>query len=551
MTPDQIKAARAEGYSDDEIRGHLLSHPSVPDARTEGYSDDEILSHMGFAPASALWGPVMAAGTGATFGQLPKAVAGVKALAGQGTYEGNLEDLSSARAAYSKENPLLSTGLEIAGSIPSSLAAMFLTPEVAVPAGLGKLAPLAGKILSQGSKGAVSGALTSQIPDGSTLADIPEGAMVGGGLGAAFPATWAVVKPAVAPAVASAVQAASNLGVKLRPGQFATSRLVSLLDEKLVSASHTDQQLKNFSKVAIESIGETGENMTPQMLKDAKTRMRKEFDQFARQAQVHMTPQLDQSLNQALAQVNTLVNNSGKVSAQFGGGVNKADAQALVDVISDIRNEFAKGNGKLSGEMYRRLTQQNSMLSDLSQIKNGTVKNLGGKIADDLFTAMEAATPADTVQALKTLKDQYKNVKLLEPVVKAAGASGILDPKRVARLKASGDLGTLSAVGKYLPTPTQTGLSKDPMSLGVKLAIGGTGLGMGLGEAYLIQNDPELASKVAAGAGLVALGKRFGSSALSSKTFLNNTVNSNKPGLNPFVPAGVALGTENREGAER
>jgi len=544
----QIDSAKAEGYSEAEIAQHLLTSPGVDEARAEGYSDEEILTHLGFSPASASWGPGRALATGATLGQYPKLEAGARAVMGQGSYSSELARLEAARRAYGEANPLLGSGLEIAGSIPTTMAGMALVPELAAPVALGRLAPLATRVGTQAARGAVGGIMTTPLSPEASLVDVPGGAAFGAGLGAAFPLVGAAIAPAVAPAIAQAVKAAEGLGVKLRPGQFATSRALAKLDSMLVSPSHTDAQLQDLTQSFAQALGEN--SIGPNTISNVETRLGQGFDQFAQQARVRATPQLDSKLNYALAQINTSMNKAGRLVAQPGAGIDRPDAQALLNVVTDIRDQISKNNNLIPGKLYRQMTQSGSMLADLSRNANSTVRQLGGEIADELFSAMEAATPQNQVEAFVALKDQYKNLLLVKPIIKAAEVNGVIDPKKLAGLMTGrrqpvGDVAALARASKYLPGLEPSGLSKAP-SLGAKVGLGlGLGLG-GLGEAYLMEKDPVLAAQ-AASAGIALYGaKRGAGAALASDWFRNLALGASR--VNPLVAGGVGERAETGRG---
>jgi hypothetical protein len=518
MAQFDTDAARAEGWSDEEISQFLLSQPGVAEAKAEGYSDEEILGHMGFQPLASQWGPGYALATGATLGQWPR-IAGALGIE-------DTAKLEAARSAYSRENPLLAGGLEIAGSIPTTMAAMALVPEIAAPAALGRLAPLASRVMTQGARGGVAGTAMAPLSPETTISDLPGEIALGAGLGAAFPLAGAAIAPAIAPAMAQAVRAAEGLGVKLRPGQFSMSRAMAKLDDLLVRSEVKDTQLRDFTKAVSRTIGEDTDVLTTDVLDDAAERIGRGLDDFATRAKVNYTPQLDSKLTSALQEIN------------ISPGLAKSDAKQLLDVVADIRKHVALNNNQLTGKMYRSLTQRGSMLSDLSRNSNPTIRRLGGEIADELFNAMEASSPSGVAQDLLALKDQYKNLMMIEPLVKAAGPSGIIDPRKVARLaRADKDLGTLSAVGKLLPTPTEIGLAKTP-KVGARITMGAAlGVG-GLGEAYLATHDPVLAAKAAAAATALYGLKRGAGAAMASDWFRRLALGASAPpGVNPFVPA--------------
>lgn len=503
----------------------LLAGPSETPHSVGAGPDWDALLGTEKAPPAPDWNAMDAIMNGLVLGQGPRIRAASRSLRGKNAFGAELESAESDRAAYQARHPVLSPSLEIAGSLPTVALATAASPELAVPAGLfGKAAPLAGRAATLGLQGAEAGALQTPLTGG----ELGENVLTGAGVGGAFPLVGAGIsaslRPVVDKGVASAVSAARALGLPIRPGQYAMPGWLTRADASLMSGKDTPQ-LKKFTRILSNSIGENTDSITPEVLERAQERIGKGLDDVAANSRMVYDATLHKKINDILYDVTS------------ASGISKADQNAVRNVISDIRNSAAFTPARKSGKAFQQLTQYGSMLGELSQSANPTVRQAGGDLSDALFETVARYSPSDKTKALFDLKDQYRNVLALRKPVAKAGPSGLLNPKDIAGLTAgTGPVKTLGAVGKFLPAPVPSGASRAPSHRGLPWLKAGAAFGAAT-EAKEIAawalEHPALTAAAAASA-ISALGTRpLARSALGSAWLENLALG--RPVMNPLV----------------
>jgi hypothetical protein len=109
----------------------------------------------------AEFGPVRSALQGLSLGFSDEAEAGLKALAGRGTYEQNLAAISLAKQEFERESPGTALTAEIAGSVPLSLlgglGAMRLASQA--PGIAARVSPMVTGVTGAATTGAATGGL--------------------------------------------------------------------------------------------------------------------------------------------------------------------------------------------------------------------------------------------------------------------------------------------------------------------------------------------------------------------------------------------------------
>lgn len=515
--------------ADDFLSGYSGETPvSVP---TGTASANDFLSAYsveppvgGSKPETPEWGALEQAANGLLLGAGPYITAAGRTVRGIKDFSSNLADVKGAQEAYEEAHPLLAPALSIGGSIPTVGLATAALPALQAPAVLGKAGLLAERIANTGLAGATAGALQTPLTGGDIGENALTGAGLGGGLALAGAGGKALLRPVVDNGVAVAASAAEALGVRLRAGQMAPG--LKRADTMLAGAGNT-QQLRDFTRAASRTIGKDTDSLTPDVHQQALEDIGNGLDQAATQVKVNY----DQTLHQDLSQVMYDVTSS--------PGLSKADKDAVRGVIEDIRDNSMHNQGTITGKAYQAITQSGSLLQRLADNDSGIVRHAGGEISDKLFDALQRATPPDQVDNLIALKNQYRAAMQLRPAVKAAGPSGLLDPKKLAGKAQSGDLQTLGDVGRLLPSPDSLGQAKSVSShlpLAAKLALGGAGIGAGEELAGLLHDPHALAAATALG--VTALGaKRLGRGVMESD-FLRNLA-LGQPAVNPLVGQAV------------
>ncbi|WKV16950.1 hypothetical protein [Microcystis phage MJing1] len=161
------------------------------------------------AGRAALPGGVATALQGATFGFGDEMVAGIRSLFGT-PYRQALAEERANVAQYRDQNPVLATGLEIAGSVPT-----LLLPGVGVAGQAGRVAAAGGSRLAQAARtgaslGARQGALQGVGDAEGGVGAMAAGAAVGAGVGAGVGALGGAAVEGARPIVQRAARAVDD-----------------------------------------------------------------------------------------------------------------------------------------------------------------------------------------------------------------------------------------------------------------------------------------------------------------------------------------------------
>ena len=161
--------------------------------RSEGYDFNSFVNAVDkYNKAQGVvaeFGPVRSALQGLSLGFSDEAEAGLKALAGRGTYEQNLAAISLAKQEFERESPGTALTAEIAGSVPLSLlvglGAMRLASQA--PSIAARVSPMVTGVTGAATTGAATGGLAGAgtAEPGRRLAGAAVGAPLGGALGTA------------------------------------------------------------------------------------------------------------------------------------------------------------------------------------------------------------------------------------------------------------------------------------------------------------------------------------------------------------------------------
>lgn len=508
----------------------LLAGPAEePHSVGAGPDWDHLLGDGTPAKPPTDWNGLDALANGILLGAGPYIEAASRSVRKGTSYQGELAKAKGARASYSANNPLTSGTLEIAGSLPTVGLATAASPELVMPATLGRAAPLAGRAATMGLRGVEAGAMQTGLTGG----DPGMNAITGAGVGSAFPLLGAgissAIRPVVDKGVAAAAGAVNKLGLGLRPGQYAMPGFLTKVDAALM-AGHDTPQLRKATSILVDSVGEKGSSLTPDILDTAATRIGKGLDTVASNTKMVYDATLHKRINDILYRVTS------------ASGISKADQNAVRNVISDIRNSAAFTPARKSGQAFQQLTQYGSILGELSQNANPTVRQAGGDLSDALFETVARYSPPEQTQALFALKDQYKNVLALRKAAEKAGPSGLINPKDISAL-ATGPAGAVRQVSKFLPSPTPAGSAKAPSGRGLSALKFGAAAGA-VSEAKEAAQwavaHPGLTAAAAA-ASVAALGTRpLARSALSS-AWLKRLALGQAPAAGNAFGAGLVL----------
>jgi len=356
-----------------------------------------------------------------------------------------------------------------------------------------------------------------------------QNALTGAAIGSALPLLAGGVRgmltPTIDPGVRKAAAAASSAGLRLRPGQYALSGWLARADRALMGGRDAPQ-LRQATRLLAKSIGENTDSITPATLEAASERIGKGLDAVATGTRMTYDKTLHQQISGILYRVTS------------ASGVPAHDVNAVRTVIEDIRKSAAFTSPAKSGQAFQQLTQYGSMLGELSQSNNATVRQAGGELSDALFEALARYSPADKVKSLFDLKDQYKNVLALRKAAEKAGPSGLINPRDVSGL-ATGQAQVVRQVSKFMPTPTAAGGSKAATGPGIY----GSALKIGAAAGAAAQAH-EIAQFALANPGLTTAAVASATAALGVKPLARGALGSRwleslalgQPAVNPLVP---------------
>src|SRR6267154_1965725 len=390
------------------------------------------------AAAGPQWGAWQQFVSGNELGLGPRVAALGYAAAHGGRYAEGLETIRGLKQAYESEHPVLAPGLEIAGSIPTVIAANALTPGLPELAATGT----AGRIGAGAIMGAEAGALQTPVTGG----DLGQNIAVGTGLGAAFPAVNAagqrLLAPRINPLVAQAAQRASAQGVKLDPEALA------------IKTSGDVQQIKNFGRALSRTAGGDFEDITPDAMGTLRTGLQTKLNDLASATKIN----LDKTYYDALDSIEA---DAKGIPEETKG---KAVARA-VDMLRKSETAFQE----IDGQKYQNLVKRGSSLDSLMNDPNSSVRMYGAKLRDTVEGALERSNPQIASEWANT-RQQWKNSLILQQMAEKAQPSGVLNPSDLpAKVRGfykeygwepPNEIAQLAEASKFLPKATAQGGAK-------------------------------------------------------------------------------------------
>lgn len=416
--------------------------------------------------------------------------------------------------AMAKPEPETGIGEKVAGAGEAALSAASSVPaglagQVAgVAKGLtgGKLGTQAGVEQAQDTAGKVSNALTyqprtaagqqdvkqiGQAMDASRLAGLPvEGSVLNAipkAPAAAGAATQAAGRgalnalPAVDAETAQLARQAHGMGFRLTPDQVYGNKYGKMAGELAgqvpLSGSNRAHNQAVFNQNLVQSIGGEGGKLTRAAFNKAMTQSGEKIGEIAEKTSIP----LDKDFVGALRQ-----------NATETSKYQTADVSRIVDsYVSDLV-AHADESGVLPGKALRTINTK--IGSQIRSTANGDLKHALGDLQDTLHDAMTANLTPEDQAALQVARTQYRNGKVLEPLVAksptgdispaallGAVTSNKADKTSMARGRA-GRLGTLADIGqKFLKEPPSSGTAErrliQNVATGAAGGVGATGAG--------------------------------------------------------------------------
>lgn len=347
---------------------------------------------------------------GATFGFADEITdrigAGIASLATDQSY-GDL--LTQARAS-TKDQLANQMDQRPAASILSQLGGGLLTGGAlskAAPAATG----LAGRIGQGAAAGAASGGLygAGTAEEGSRTDGAVTGAVAGGLLGGALPAVTAgagravnALLPSVDDATADLAKQALSRNIPLRASEVSDSvplKIASTVADKLPFSgadAFKGKQADAFYKDVAGTLGQSADDLGPETIQKFLRSNQKLFDKALTGQSVNIDAQ---AINQIVQEADNLL--TGDLSA-----VVRRNAEKLLN--------DAGPNGAIDGEKLASF--RSSLVKGIPRAQGGA-KEFLADIVDQIDTTAEANLSKEAADGLKQARRQWRNWKVLQPLL--------------------------------------------------------------------------------------------------------------------------------------
>jgi hypothetical protein len=343
--------------------------------------------------------------------------------------------------------------------------------------------------------------------------------------------------------------ARQQFGIPVNAGQMSPSPGIrfasSALNRLPMSGAEGDiaAQQGAFNRAVANTIGESADKLTPDVMNAARTRIGGYYDKVAANTNLNVDPQFVQDIHDTL-------NDASQV-------LPRDQAAPLLKQAQNILSKIDPNTKSISGATYQALTNQGAPLDRLIDSADPTVGYYANGIKKALDGALQrSATPEDQA-LLKTADRQWWALKTIQPIVAKAPTGDISPALLAGRVNAStgnamafgggGDLGTLARIGqRFLKEPPSSGTSERASVLATLGKVGGLGANA-VGAAALGVNagmSPTEMALTAAGVPASLLAGRGVGSALRSNwlanALINRSVGTSPPvSLAPWAAAGV------------
>lgn len=437
----------------------------------------------------------------------------------------NGQQVSNALLAHTGEYVPQNEGQQLAQSgiqaVVGSLGPGVRGAPAAVPgltSSIIRQAPVTGAI------GALGQAVTDQTGDPllgmAATAAIPATLRAGSGVANALVGT-------VSPETAQLAQTARNrFGIPVGTGEVSsngTTRFLNSVVNKLPGSggtAHKADMQTGFNRALTNTFGEDSETVTPQVMANARDRIGNVFEGVAQRTPViHADPQLAGELRQTI--------NDAQMS------MTPEEVRPLIHQVQNIASLVDPNTNTITGEIYQNLTRRGTPLDRAMQSANPNIRHGAQQIRDALDGAMERSAPPDVVDDLRQARQQWRNMRTVEPLV-AKSPTGDISPALLqgrvntsfkgthgAAYGGGGDLKTLSDIGqRFLKEPPSSGTAERGMLMHLLGGAGTAGAGLLSGEV------PASAAAMGVGATLgSALLARGVGAGLRSNALTNRLIN--------------------------
>lgn len=322
----------------------------------------------------------------------------------------------------------------------------------------------------------------AQIVAGLAGGLIPSG-IAAAGQGALGAARAAISSPTAE--TAALAQKASSMGIPLKASQISDSTPLKILDSVTSKIPFSgakgfqNQQQEAFNQAVSRTIGEDANKITPEVFARARDRIGSEFDRLTSNNSVPIDSNLMSNLRDVMQEA----------AASFG-----PDAASMVNAhVNRLINQSV--NGVIPG---RVLQSVDSSLGRAMRLGGENSVPLGD-LQETLRDALQQNIRPEDVQAWNTARQQWRDLKTIEPLVASSTTGDIPGAQLMGRVTANssgkgamargarGDLGDLAQIGKQFmrdPIP-DSGTASRLMTMDALKGVGSV-LGGALGAGTAI-----------------------------------------------------------------
>lgn len=237
-------------------------------------------------------------------------------------------------------------------------------------------------------------------------------------------------------------------GIPIYPGQSGSKATRVMYDAlarlPFMGSGARNKQLQAFNAAIARTFGENADSITPEVMNAARARLSKQFNEIFDRNSVPVDQQLLTELGEL--QVRALTN------------LTTSQADDLGKALSSIINEGAARGGALPGRTYHAFTSKGGALQNLTSHKDPNIKFYAGQIREALDDAFaRGGASADDIAKLKQTKQQWRSLKVVEPLAVKATDGNISPALLLGRVAANdkslaytggGKLGTLARGAK-------------------------------------------------------------------------------------------------------
>jgi hypothetical protein len=387
---------------------------------------------------------------------------------------------------------------------------------------------IASNIIRQAPGLAATGALGQGITDatGDPLIGMTATAVIPAAIRGAGAAANRIVGTVDPNTAALAQTARQQFGIPVGAGEVSSNpsvRFVNSVVNKLPGSggvAHRDEMQTEFNRSVSNTFGEDAARVTPQVMAQARDRIGNVFESVAQRTPfIHADPRLATELQQTIHDAQATMT--------------PEEVTPLIHQVRNIASLVDPQTNTITGETYQNLTRRGAPLDRAMQSPNPNIRNAASDIRESLDGAMERSATPDVVDDLHTARQQWRNLRTVEPLVAKAPTGDISPALLQGRVNTSfkgtygsaygggGDLKTLSDIGqRFMKEPPSSGTAERGMMMHFLGGAGAGGVGVLSGEIPL-----KAAALAAAGTlGSAALGRGVGAG-LRSNVLTNSLIN--------------------------